>query len=335
MCIAIVKPAGVEITEKALYNGWKSNDDGAGFCCINEDGDFIIHKSMTWLGFIYEYKKCEELYGDTSIFLIHFRITSKGATSLDNCHPFLVDEDRVIIHNGTITSIPMDKKETRSDTKIFAEEYLRYLPDNWEDNPVIAELIEEYIGYSKVCMLHRDKGFYIFNESLGHWDEGIWYSNDTYKDKVYYMDNYYGKGNKDTGVPPYARVSGFYSHKEKKFIPAGVANLMTDTEIIEHSKYSIGVTRVTCSKCNEWCNKEDTITIMGTDFEDTVCFYCLDNDVNDKEWAKCDSCNMSHQVEELNTYYSVVEGKSLNLCELCYEWAQSYAIQLIELKGEE
>jgi len=326
MCIAIVKPAGVDISERALYNSWKANDDGAGFTYVNEFNEIIINKSMTWGGFIDKYKECVEVYGDTSIFLIHFRITSKGETSIDNCHPFLVDADRVIIHNGTITAIPMEKKEPRSDTKIFAEEYLRYLPQDWEDNAVITELIEEYIGYSKVCMLHRDKGFYIFNEGYGHWHEGIWYSNDSYKDKVYYVDNY-----TVDGVPPYARSTGFYSHKEKKYVPANTAKLMTDAEIKEHATYR-GVTEV-CSRCNEFCRKEDTIIVLGNGFEEHICFDCMDTmDVEDL--GKCESCNITHTPEELTEYYSIEQGKSITLCVLCHEWAVSYDIQLIEYDHE-
>jgi hypothetical protein len=96
-----------------------------------------------------------------------------------------VDDKHAIIHNGTITKIKIAKDDRRSDTKIFATEYLANLPEGWEHNGVIAELIEEFIGYSKVCMLSVDTGITIFNESMGHWLDGIWYSNKSYIKATY------------------------------------------------------------------------------------------------------------------------------------------------------
>ena len=181
MCIAIYKPKGVAINPDYLWNGWKNNDDGAGFCYIDEHSEIIIHRSMTWLGFIDKYTDAEARYGETSPFLIHFRITSKGDTCLDNCHPFKVNDDMAIIHNGTMSSVYIPPNDKRSDTRVFAEDYLRFMPEGWHTNGIIATLIEEFIGYSKVLMLHRTDGVYIYNEEKGLWHEGCWFSNNSYE----------------------------------------------------------------------------------------------------------------------------------------------------------
>jgi hypothetical protein len=50
--------------------------------------------------------------------------------------------------------------------------------------PAIKHLIEERIGYSKLIFLDRHGKHEIFNEDKGLWDEGIWYSNSSYKPKI-------------------------------------------------------------------------------------------------------------------------------------------------------
>jgi hypothetical protein len=48
----------------------------------------------------------------------------------------------------------------------------------------IIELVEGRIGYSKLVFLDRHGNHKIMNESKGIWDDGVWYSNDSYQPYV-------------------------------------------------------------------------------------------------------------------------------------------------------
>jgi len=161
---------------------------------------------MNFNSFYEEYAIIDSAFGNESDMLIHFRITSRGATRIDNCHPFQINDKMAFIHNGTISSIPIDKEHGYSDTYWFNELILKDLPKNWEDNSAIKYLIEDTIGFSKIVMLHATKGIYIFNEDKGVWHEGCWYSNTTYEPRKYYGG--YNRGN--SNYNSYKHSDNFY-----------------------------------------------------------------------------------------------------------------------------
>jgi len=117
--------------------------------------------------------------------MFHARITTHGQTNKANCHPFRMNGDpsTVIGHNGIIP-IEVDKADHRSDTRIFADEWLPELLTELDDEKGFKEL-EDLVGYSKVAIFTHDERLqhqvYILNEDLGHWTGGIWWSNDSYE----------------------------------------------------------------------------------------------------------------------------------------------------------
>lgn len=186
MCIAIYAPAGTDIPMDHLIQGQKHNPDGCGMAWV-ENGVTNIFKSMNFAEFMNKYYDVKARLGDIAM-LVHFRITSRGKTTVDMCHPFMVDDKICIIHNGTISNIKEKEcKDGASDTKVLAENYLANLPEEWYKNEAISKLLESFIGWSKVCILvptDEESGadVYILNEDSGHWEGGIWYSNRSYVD---------------------------------------------------------------------------------------------------------------------------------------------------------
>lgn len=179
MCIAIYVPKGELIPYDHLVEGQKHNPDGCGMSWV-EDGEIKIFKSMSFEKWSENYFDVLSRLGAVDM-LIHFRITSRGQTREDMCHPFKINDNLCVIHNGTISNIkPAETKDGVSDTYVLATQILANLPDGWEYNAAIARLIEEFIGWSKLCVMDRTGGVYIFNEDSGVWDGGIWYSNKSY-----------------------------------------------------------------------------------------------------------------------------------------------------------
>ncbi len=192
MCIIIVRPPGGHLKRKELKEAFRINDDGAGFMfdAPGSDGTNEVRVLKGWFGFRKFYKTFrdyEELYPD-STFVLHMRIGTSGLKDAANCHPFSVCKDVGFAHNGVMHLLG-DK--VRSDTREFVEDVLMKLPHGWWDNEKVIAAITECAdkSSSKYVMLVSDGSYYIFNEIMGHWNEGCWYSNSSYKIPTYLLNS--------------------------------------------------------------------------------------------------------------------------------------------------
>lgn len=165
-----------------MKEGFRNNPDGAGFMYFDKNGDVCSYRSMHFDAFIDEYESAWAEHGSHSPFAIHFRFATHGTKDLNNVHPFYMNKNVCVMHNGIIDCLIEDKK--MSDTAAFVRDYLGNLPRNFQDNEFLFDMVEQYCSGSKLIMLTNDpeaKYFgYIFNERLGHWGEEVWYSNSTY-----------------------------------------------------------------------------------------------------------------------------------------------------------
>ena len=177
MCIAIMKSANKKINKATLRRCYDANPDGAGFMYA-EDKQLHVKKGyFTFKEFYKEYRP----HGDKQV-LIHFRIKTHGPINKDNCHPFLVNSGLGFIHNGIISGYGSN---TKSDTIEFNESILQKIVAKHGNNSLfddpMVELIENVIGYSKLVFLDRHGNYTIMNENKGNWNDGVWYSNMSWK----------------------------------------------------------------------------------------------------------------------------------------------------------
>ena len=100
-----------------------------------------------------------------------------------NCHPFLFNDGKLaLIHNGVISircSI-----EGLSDTAHFVKLVLEPLVRTFKvpiNNGSLNYLLCTSIGSDKLAIMDGDGRTYIFNEDKGTWDEGVWYSNTSFR----------------------------------------------------------------------------------------------------------------------------------------------------------
>jgi len=113
-----------------------------------------------------------------------------------NCHPFKVTEDLVMIHNGVL-DIATTSKPRRSDTWHYVDGVLAPMAQRDPDffmRPEIVFMGGQAIDGSKFCFLRADGAYGIWNESDGHWVNGVWYSNYSYKPTSKYGYYSYGAG---------------------------------------------------------------------------------------------------------------------------------------------
>jgi glutamine amidotransferase len=180
MCIAIYKPEGKVLSLATLKECYTSNPDGAGFMYAENKKLHIEKGFFSFQTFYDAFKKHESKQA-----VIHFRIKTHGKIDTANCHPFAVNNSVGFVHNGVISGYG---DADFSDTVRFNEAILRPLVSKWGNlalfqDPII-ELIEGRIGYSKLVFLDRHGNHKIMNEHKGQWDDGVWYSNDSYKPYV-------------------------------------------------------------------------------------------------------------------------------------------------------
>jgi hypothetical protein len=179
MCIAIINKSGL-FPAAEFRTIFANNPDGIGFAFT--DGHSVrIFKSLTNSDALYDqYRGFREKYPE-SPFLIHARIKTHGAADLKNAHPYHINGDIALIHNGIIDAPIVNPKKSDSWHLCRLIESFANPENVFTDGSIESEWVQNIADGSKVAMLHRDGRFVIFGENLGHWIGENWYSNNTYK----------------------------------------------------------------------------------------------------------------------------------------------------------
>jgi glutamine amidotransferase len=183
MCIVISKPRGRAVKRDVYETCFDNNKDGAGFIVREKTGELRMEKGFFTFKEFWEHFQPHQ----SKQAIIHFRIKTHGKLDLDNCHPFWVKENSLAFaHNGIISAVDTSSDETMSDTWHFNEAILQHLQDKMGEefifDPIIQELISGYIGINKLAFIHQDGRTLIFNKSLGTMEDGVWFSNYSYRD---------------------------------------------------------------------------------------------------------------------------------------------------------
>jgi predicted glutamine amidotransferase len=185
MCIAILNTPKYVLSKQTLNNCWENNSDGAGMLYI-ENGVLTSFKELTSFKKYFKHYKEAKKRNKSSWFVLHFRISTHGKINETNCHPFMVNDDLGFVHNGIIGGV--GSSPDFSDTYLFNQTILKSLPSGFEHNEGIGKLLSDFIDYSKLIFLNSKNEWSIIGESKGHWADGNWFSNDTYKYVSQYLD---------------------------------------------------------------------------------------------------------------------------------------------------
>jgi hypothetical protein len=184
MCIAILNTFGT-LPESHIRNSFSNNPDGVGMAWI-QNGKIETFRTMK------DIEKLISLYKDIRTWneypiLLHFRIGTHGRKDLTNVHPFSINSDLVMIHNGIVDSPVIDVN--KSDTyplSLFLSKLDTYRNLIDEDSLEFG-FCESLAGtYSKIVFMNNEGRYSIVNEDLGHWIDNDWYSNYTYQACDYY-----------------------------------------------------------------------------------------------------------------------------------------------------
>ena len=187
MCIAILKTKKGIITDSALRNSFISNPDGSGIA-YTVNNQLIIEKGIFDIDeFVNAVRKAEKICDNNM--LIHCRIGTSGSKNELNTHPFYVNDDVCLMHNG-ILDISVPSYSKINDTQIYINRYLKGLNKSMlMHSKNLHKLIENSIGKRNKFVLMDNKGYYkILNEKAGQWENNVWYSNTSYTYNLFYDD---------------------------------------------------------------------------------------------------------------------------------------------------
>jgi predicted glutamine amidotransferase len=210
MCLLIMSPGGTNIPRDHIETASIQNRDGFGWAVVADDR-IITNVSMDLDVAMAEFyaARAEFPNGDA---LFHLRIATSGRVDEFNCHPFYVGEGgrTVMAHNGML-DIELAVGEERSDTHVFATDYIDELGlKNVLDDPELNQLVTKWALGSKLVFLSVDPELnhqrYFINETSGHWEAGVWYSNYMYDDSYYmYRQTWSPKGGWQGSAGSYIR----------------------------------------------------------------------------------------------------------------------------------
>jgi glutamine amidotransferase len=196
MCLLVVCSPDSTPKKKDLECASCANPHGFGYAVITPNG-IVTGRGMSSKKIIKEFLAVRKEF-PASYAMFHARYATHGVKNDENCHPFKVggSTQTYLAHNGILDVVitPTDK---RSDTRVFAEDTLPAMGGvSALDDDTVWKMLERWSLGSKIAVLTIDPSAevscYIINENAGHWDdEGMWWSNYTYKQSTYVSDPKY------------------------------------------------------------------------------------------------------------------------------------------------
>lgn len=290
MCVIVHQPAGAHLEKDRAERLWKKNPHGGGFAFIDDNNELKGWKTMDFKTFWKSFETSRSQFPNRD-FLLHMRIATHGAVNLDNVHPFQVDEHTLMAHNGIIHGAPEDPTGKKSDTRMFIDEVLPRLPDQWLDDPYIVEMVEGWIGWSKLMFLTTDplleKTVYILNEKSGVEADGMWFSNSSgvHESKTYttYLHKRADHAKTKNGKSPATLASEDVFNWAWEDYPVLLSS--TEGEVIADSRREMATLLAEVrrddglTKRVQWVRETDTIECWGCDEtvdEDTGECMCWD-----------------------------------------------------------
>ena len=208
MCIIAIKDAGVKMPSDAtITTMWTNNPDGAGFMYAKGGKVYIEKGFMKLDSILNRLHRLESSLDITATpFVLHFRITTHGGTSPENCHPFPISNNVSILqkpsvptdigvaHNGII---PITPRPGISDTMEYIATQLAYLKranKKFYQNKNYMRLIEN-ATHSKMAFLVGDGTIATIGQFQEH--ESMLYSNSSFEPRVsfsYFDTSIFGEG---------------------------------------------------------------------------------------------------------------------------------------------
>lgn len=206
MCLILLKPPHVRLTEGLFKNVFNRNKDGFGYMYLDDKGIPTFDKMVPK-----QWEEAWEMYKphEARHIALHWRFKTAGKIDKDNAHPYVVKEKQILMmHNGGISG---HYDTDKSDSWMFVEKTMGPLLDLFGKrhlealkNDAFRRLVGGYIGSNSRLLFLTKNGFTGVNDFIKADDEyveeiqGILFSNTYAWDNQYWfkraIENEYNKG---------------------------------------------------------------------------------------------------------------------------------------------
>lgn len=331
MCVALIKKSGVDLpSEDILRICFKNNPHGVGFALFRNNQIYLYKGFFTFAGFMKELKNIEPTKEEPM--LIHFRVATHGKINIENCHPFpIVDKfykmlnpikvftnTDVLVHNGKLNINITSNKF--SDSMHFAKEIVGLDRKRFAGiiNMAIAPTTSNTRG-SRIAILTKDGEIEKYGEGWIE-DDGIIYSNDSYKEFSIYKGHH--KKTNTTTTTTYKTVIVNGKTTTVKTVSGQNTTGINTTKRIGFNNTENGFQSLnTCSKCSKYSIDCESVYIpnFGNNSIYTIKNLCPDC-YQELGCVQCTTCKKHYYTNNI-TFYS--DGRIL--CKECEEKATKNA----------
>jgi predicted glutamine amidotransferase len=201
MCLIVLKPEGADFDPKLLRAAYDHNPHGFGIMYAK---DGRVHHEKGLLQFEDALALWEKYREHQTA--VHFRYTTRGKTTEENCHPFQIlnfeehGRDLFMMHNGTLANV---QSGDQSDTFNFAKLYLTPLLSKRVDilkEQEFQDFLTMTVGNNnRLLFMDGDGEVVIINKDKGEVMTDCWLSNTyslqprrTYPNQHHNRANYQG-----------------------------------------------------------------------------------------------------------------------------------------------
>lgn len=174
MCLIIASPGGAPVSEDVIIRGFADNPQGWGVMYAMDNNI----EAVQGLDFGEYLVACAEAINSKCPYVIHTRWATIGEINTENCHPFCVQRDLYMAHNGTVRDIPITDRDM-SDSWHLAQllQQIGYTGENFND-PRYIKCLELIIGTTnKVVLMNNEGRMVLANPILWTLKDGLFYSN--------------------------------------------------------------------------------------------------------------------------------------------------------------
>lgn len=183
MCNYIILEKNKTVNKEVLERCFERNPSGCGFAA-SIDNKLIIRKGF--FDFEQLWQEFSQVQGKYAC-MIHFRFASAGVIDQDNCHPFRIDKNHAMVHNGTLYDfISSDENETLSDTGLFNKFVLKPMFKHWGNfhkSKIGRYFLEKSMDNRSKMVIMNNKGEFLFIRKEAHVEEeGIIWANDGFRE---------------------------------------------------------------------------------------------------------------------------------------------------------
>ena len=161
-------------THGLIKDVYDSNSDGLGV--MYSDGRKLhVHKVLP--RDVAEARQfIEQLPDSDHMIACHWRMKTHGLIDMDNCHPYRVNADTYLAHNGILHT--GNKKDVeKSDTWHFIEDYLSTMPTDALHDAKFLGMLGEFIENNRFAIMSADGRLSVVNRDQGIETHGVWFSN--------------------------------------------------------------------------------------------------------------------------------------------------------------